>query len=70
MMASGVGGHGLSVRVDLIKILIIFPSVSKANELGNEDINEIFEISTSLSVSLDVINSVLLLLIFLNTIYS
>ena len=38
-MASGVGGHGLSVRVDLIKVLIIFPSVSKANELGNEDIN-------------------------------
>ena len=39
MMASEVGGHGLSVRADLIKVLIIFPSVSKANELGNEDIN-------------------------------
>ena len=69
-MASEVGGHGLSVRADLIKVLIIFPSVSKANELGNEDINWILEISAILSVSLDIKNSVLLLLIFLNTIYS
>ena len=39
MMLSGVGGHGLSIRVDLIDVLIIFSSLLKVNELGNEDIN-------------------------------
>ena len=35
-MSSRVADHGLSVRVDLIDVLIILNSLLKVNELGNE----------------------------------
>ena len=39
MILFGIGDHGLSLRVDLIHVMVIWPSFLKANELGNEDIN-------------------------------
>ena len=39
MILFGIGDHALSLRVDLIHVMVIWPSFLKANELGNEDIN-------------------------------